>query len=61
MLTEIGSELIVVGFVKLVHRLWDFLNKEQLDEGFFPIELAGMSTQEYQDLVTRFVPYSEEN
>ena len=61
MLTEIGSELLATGFIALVHRLWDFLHKEQFDEGFFPIELAEMSEQEYQRLVEKFAVHSEDN
>jgi|GEM_PF-4132650 hypothetical protein len=61
MLTEIGSELLATGFIALVHRLWDFLHKEQFDEDFFPIELAEMSEQEYRDFVEKFASNGELN
>ena len=61
MLTEIGSELLVTGFVTLIHRLWDYLNREEIDNSFFPLELAEMSESEYQQFVERFAVHSEDN
>ena len=61
MLTEIGSELLVTGFVTLIHRLWDFLHREEIDLGFFPLELAEMSESEYQQFVERFASHKEDN
>ena len=54
MLNEITSELLVTGFVALIHHLWDFLHREEIDEGFFPVELAEMSEEEYQEFVEQF-------
>ena len=54
MLNEIASELIVTGFVTLFHRLWEALNKEEVDDSFFPLELAEMSEEEYQEFVEQF-------
>lgn len=61
MLNEIGSELIVTGFVTLIHRLWDYLNREEIDNSFFPLELAEMSESEYRLFVERFASHLEEN
>lgn len=61
MLTEIGSELLVTGFVTLIHRLWDFLNREKVDLDFFPLELTEMSESEYRQLVERFASHKEDN
>ncbi len=61
MLTELGSELIVTGFVALIHRLWDLLNREQFSDGFFPLELADMSEKEYQAFVDQYSQNRELN
>ncbi|MGB3532119.1 MAG: hypothetical protein WBA13_01235 [Microcoleaceae cyanobacterium] len=61
MLSEIGSELLVTGFVTLIHRLWDFLHREEIDSSLFPLELAEMSEPEYQHFVERFASHGEEN
>ncbi len=61
MLEELTSELLITGFVALVHRLWEFLNREEFDESFLPIELAEMPEQEYHDFVVKYSGNAELN
>ncbi len=61
MLNEIASELIVTGFLALLRRLSDILHREELDDSFFPVELATMSEKEYQEFVERFASHWELN
>ena len=54
MLSEIGIELLSAGFISLVRHLWQALNQEENDDGFFPAELVEMSEDEYQAFVSRY-------
>ncbi len=59
MIEEIGSELLVTGFVVLIRHLSELIHRTKT-EANYP-ELLGLSHQDYQQFVERFASHGEWN